>query len=566
MPVFNTAVDLKKNSLKQAVIDPLASAPSTPTDGQVYYDSTVPGLRVRVSGAWVTLGAGAATATTGALGTVQLAGDLAGTGTTGAAPLIGQASQLINGSAGTPAVRFNASPSSGLYSSTTNHVSLSANSTQVFDSTSTTTTLPLAVVSSLGITITTGGLIVSAGGVSVTGNSTVAGSFATTGGSGTITSAQAVTVSAGGITVTGNSSITGTLNMNSNQINGLANGTASGDAVNLGQVQALIQGLDVHGSVRAATVGTETYTVVSGSVTVINGTTLDGVSPGIGDRILIKDAPAASGVGSVNSTQPGNGIYTVTNATTNLTVARAADVSGTNSPIGDFTFVEAGTANLSSGWVVGTPTTGAFTYGTNNIQWTQFSGAGEIIAGTGISKNGNTISIENSGVLLPAHGGSGVASPTAHGVLVAAGASAFVPVAPSATSGLALVSGGSAADPSFAALNLTAAGSVTNALPLANGGTAATTAVAARTSLAAAAVDTSTLASGSSSYTFTPAPAPKTAGAWVTALINQSTGAKEEADIVVNSALNTPLTGPVNQITVTFGAATAVNYTLIAVG
>lgn len=53
------------------------------------------------------------------------------------------------------------------------------------------------------------GLVATSGGAAITGNSTVAGSFATTGGSGTITSAQALTVTTGGAAITGNSTVAG---------------------------------------------------------------------------------------------------------------------------------------------------------------------------------------------------------------------------------------------------------------------------------------------------------------------------------------------------------------------
>lgn len=86
--------------------------------------------------------------------------------------------------------------------------------------------------------------------------------------------------------------------------------------------------------VRLASHGDETYTISSGTVTQISGTTFDGKSPAVGDRILITGAPASTGVGSYGSTQPGNGIYTVTGNTTNLTVARASDMSGTVKPGG----------------------------------------------------------------------------------------------------------------------------------------------------------------------------------------------------------------------------------------
>jgi hypothetical protein len=97
--------------------------------------------------------------------------------------------------------------------------------------------------------------------------------------SGTITTTQLN--SAAGITdgqlassylyANGTRAMTGALNMGTtNQINLLANGVASTDAVNLGQVQALIEGVNNKYSARAAT-NTETLTIASGSVTSITG-------------------------------------------------------------------------------------------------------------------------------------------------------------------------------------------------------------------------------------------------------------------------------------------------------
>ena len=121
---------------------------------------------------------------------------------------------------------------------------------------------------------------------------------------------------------------------------------------------------------RCSTVGTETFTIASGSVTTINGTTLDGVSPAVGDRILVKDAPAASGTGSAFSTQPGNGIYAVTANTTNLSVSRVAELSGTYVPSGETVKVMAGTLHAGGEFTVTTPSSpAAFTYGTGNIQF-----------------------------------------------------------------------------------------------------------------------------------------------------------------------------------------------------
>lgn len=188
---------------------------------------------------------------------------------------------------------------------------------------------------------------------------------------------------------------TGDVAWGTHKITGLTDPTSAQDAATKNYVDSSAQGLSPKTSVRAATTGAETFTITSGSVVTIAGTTLDGQTPAINDRILVKDAPASTGVGSANSTQPGNGIYVVTGNTTNLTVARSADLSGTvDLPYGVFVFVEAGTANATTGWTVTSPTAGtAFTYGTTNMHWAQFSGAGTYSAGTGLTLTGSSFSI-----------------------------------------------------------------------------------------------------------------------------------------------------------------------------
>ena len=168
--------------------------------------------------------------------------------------------------------------------------------------------------------------------------------------------------------------------------------TSSASLATKGYVDSVAQGLDTKPSARAAT-NTETLTIAAGSVTQITGTTVDGVSPAIGDYILIFNAPAATGAagGATFTTQPANGLYKVSGNTTNLTVARAPEQSGSSQPAGDYTFVEAGT-NAGNGFNVITPSAGSgFTYGTNNIQWTQFSGAGQVTVDATLVKTANQL-------------------------------------------------------------------------------------------------------------------------------------------------------------------------------
>ena len=58
---------------------------------------------------------------------------------------------------------------------------------------------------------------------------------------------------------------------------------------------------------------------------------------------------------------------------------------------GAFAFVEEGTANADNGYVLSTD--GAVTLGTTAINFEQFSGAGQISAGDGLTKTGNALSL-----------------------------------------------------------------------------------------------------------------------------------------------------------------------------
>jgi hypothetical protein len=136
----------------------------------------------------------------------------------------------------------------------------------------------------------------------------------------------------------------------------------------------------------ACTWGAETYTISGGNVTQIAGTTIDSwVTPAIGDRILVMHAPASSGPGTNyarTNTAP-NGVYVVTGNTTNLTVQRATDCSGTVNPAGLSVYVEGGQNWNQSYFVVDSPTgLSAFTWGTTTSRWLQMIGSSPNFPGT----------------------------------------------------------------------------------------------------------------------------------------------------------------------------------------
>jgi hypothetical protein len=129
------------------------------------------------------------------------------------------------------------------------------------------------------------------------------------------------------------------------------------------------QGLDVKNSVLVAT---------TGNITLSGTQTIDGVGVVAGNRVLVKNQETGSQ----------NGIYVV--AAGAWTRAADADNNDKVTP-GMFTFVEEGTVNEDSGWVL--TTNGTIVLGTTALTFTQFSGAGQITAGFALTKTGNTIAV-----------------------------------------------------------------------------------------------------------------------------------------------------------------------------
>lgn len=162
---------------------------------------------------------------------------------------------------------------------------------------------------------------------------------------------------------------TSAVSMNGQKITNVAAPTEANDAATKAYVDAARSGLDVKASVRAAT--TE-------NITLSGEQSIDGVSVASGDRVLVKN----------QSTGSQNGIYVC--AVGSWTRAADAD-SDAEVTSGLFTFVEEGTANADSGWVL--TTDGSITVGTTSLSFAQFSGAGQVTAGDGLVKSGNTLNV-----------------------------------------------------------------------------------------------------------------------------------------------------------------------------
>ena len=166
-------------------------------------------------------------------------------------------------------------------------------------------------------------------------------------------------------------------------------GFGNNSLTNKSYVDSVANGLDVKKSCRVATTATlpATYNNGAGTLTAnANGAiSIDGVTLSANDRVLVKDMSNAVQNGFYKVTQTGDGSnpYVLTRTPDS---DEASELTG-----GAFTFVEEGTANADNGYVI--TTNGTPTLGSTNIDIEQFSGAGQITAGSGLTKTGNTINV-----------------------------------------------------------------------------------------------------------------------------------------------------------------------------
>ena len=190
---------------------------------------------------------------------------------------------------------------------------------------------------------------------------------------------------------------TGNISANSNRIVDVSNPTAANDASNKTYVDSVAQGLAIKTACAAATTadlsgtynnGTSgvgaTITIAADSIAVLDAVNLQVANTGtgfLGDRVLVKD--------QTNLAE--NGIYHYTNTTT-LTRASDADTTA-ELTAGTFFFVQSGTLAGDNGFVQTEIVNNIGSGANSNIKYTQFSGAGQIVAGAAITKTGNQLDI-----------------------------------------------------------------------------------------------------------------------------------------------------------------------------
>jgi len=172
----------------------------------------------------------------------------------------------------------------------------------------------------------------------------------------------------------------GVVDVNNSRISNVTDPTQAQDAATKAYVDAVKQALDIKDSVHVAT---------TANITLSGTQTIDGIDVEAGDRVLVKNQTAGDD----------NGIYVV--AAGAWSRATDANISAEVTP-GMFVFVEEGTTNGDNGFVL--TTDAPITLDTTSLTFTQFSGAGQITAGDGLSKSGNTLSVNDDNITLLADG------------------------------------------------------------------------------------------------------------------------------------------------------------------
>lgn len=403
--LFATPINLGGLELQNARIHNLASAPASPTAGRIYYDTTNNVISVYNGSSWINLGTGMTTAQV-----QSIVGAMATSSSTVTATY-NSTNQTItfaiaNGSITDTMVSSSAAISADKTADGTNNkVYTAAEKTKLggIASGATANSTDAYLLARGNHTGTESADVITDGttnkaytatektklsgiATGATANSTDAYLLARANQTGTQTSS---TISDLAATVQGYrldqfAAPTTVVSFNGQRQTNLADPLNAQDSATKNYVDNVASGLDVKASVAVAT---------TANITLSGLQAIDGYTTVANDRVLVKNQTTASQ----------NGIYVA--ASGSWTRAGDADNSGNASEVtpGLFTFVENGTTQASSGWVLAT--SGTITLGTTSLTFVQFSGSGTWLAGNGLTLTGNTFSVKpTTGVTVNAAG------------------------------------------------------------------------------------------------------------------------------------------------------------------
>jgi hypothetical protein len=373
---FLTPIDLVKNELQNARIQNLATDPSSPVTGQVYYNTDSNELRVYNGTIWEAVGLNGVTA------------DAAEINILDGATLSTTELNYVDGV--TSGIQGQLDLKAPLASPTFTGNVVLPSTTSIGNVTSTELGYVDGVTSSIQTQIDTkspSANPVFTGTVSL--DSTIVFEGSTADGNETTLTATDPTAdrtitlpdASGTVILTTNkvtdlTAPTSAFTMNSQLITNVADPVSAQDAATKNYVDSVAQGLDVKASVRAATDGNRELLEME------NGEVVDGVTLATGDRVLVKNQTDATA----------NGIYVVQASGAPV---RALDAnSNADVTSGMFTFVEQGTVNGNSGWVL--TTDNPITLGTTALTFAQFSGAGTYTASNGVLLTGTNFTFAPS--------------------------------------------------------------------------------------------------------------------------------------------------------------------------
>jgi|GEM_PF-1371981 len=277
--------------------------------------------------------------------------------------------RIADGTVSAPGLAFTNETNSGLYRSGTGNTALVVAGVPVIQMTASSVTVPTGkTLNAQGGAAVTGTLSAT-GAVTLSSTLAVTGAITATGGvAGNVTGNV---TAASGTSTFYNAVVTNGLNMSGAKISALGTPTTNTDAATKAYVDSVAQGIDAKASCLVAT---------TANITLSGTQTIDGVSVSAGQRVLVKDQSAAAQ----------NGIYVCAAGAW----SRASDADAWDELVAAFTFIEQGTNNANSGYIC-TVTAGG-TLGSTAVTWTQFSGAGQISAGAGMTKTGNTLNVNTA--------------------------------------------------------------------------------------------------------------------------------------------------------------------------